>query len=509
MGVIGIILRSPRFVPAFRRRSSLFHHLNSTLSKIPRCLSSTLNPNLVQIFNKLLKVKLRSTMEFQDQGDRFWTNLRKNHPDLQFRLADKNLGIAVLDKTFLETAEHNFLLSEDCLRTVQVNTNPKQLLLLCKQYKIPKPPLKPAGFYLMPKLHKPTLKWRPIFSASSCYTTTISRELHRTLQGWMKQLPYTNIVQDTRQVLQHLDNFQPLPGSIVVSADFSDLYMKLKRKDIQTALEHFANFLKVSDQERKKTFDLLQVLWDFCLFSYADTLYHQTDGIPMGTNCGPDLANLTLLYRNHFASKQPTYLFLRYIDDCFFIGKLTIWERIASRFPSYLNLPTEVGQEGIFLDVHVTLKEDHIVSKLYRKPSFNFNYLSYKSKHPLSTKVAWVRQEFYRIMMIYNSSTDYYHFAQEFVNKLKRLHYPSTLLEIPLWSIGDHLSRLYPIHHTSNKKPDVWITWPIELQHQLQDSFQDCAKILPTLSYKTPREAITLSPNLFRVLSRPPRNTQS
>lgn len=115
----------------------------------------------------------------------------------------------------------------------------------------------------------------------------------------------------------------PTSGIYATTMDFTDLYMKLDRDFIISQVERLGRHCQ--DPLLPALVHAIRVLFNFSHFSWHGRLYRQEVDIPMGTNCGPTLANVTMLGPFIPDSSNPTYvqhsttqyLMLRYIDDVF------------------------------------------------------------------------------------------------------------------------------------------------------------------------------------------------
>ena len=100
------------------------------------------------------------------------------------------------------------------------------------------------------------------------------------------------------------------------------------------------------------TFILIGFLIDNIYVNFGDSIFRQTIGIPMGTNCAPLLANLYLFYYEYkfleqlqkgknFHSKHFKFTF-RFIDDLLSINNKHFREYISQIYPGDLELTLSV-----------------------------------------------------------------------------------------------------------------------------------------------------------------------
>lgn len=152
-----------------------------------------------------------------------------------------------------------------------------------------------------------------------------------------------------------------------ITMDFTDLYMRLDRKFITQQVRRVGALL--NDPEILGLVQAIQIILRFSYFGWDNKLYLQQNGIPMGTNCGPTLANIALLgpylpddlnSPPHFQSQS--FLMLRYIDDVVILTIATSTEdatssinEVLSKWTTDLERTVEPVDHSLhFLDVHGT-----------------------------------------------------------------------------------------------------------------------------------------------------------
>ena len=174
-----------------------------------------------------------------------------------------------------------------------------------------------------------------------------SKTLLEQLNGTNKKLPYTQIS----------------------SWDFSTLYTKIPHLDLKQCLKsliyktyqknrfqkmiitftsaYFGNDVKDGQHafEYDEFVELLEFLIDNIYVYFGNSVFRQTIGIPMGTNCAPLLANLYLFYHEYKflenLSKKKDFhgkcfkLTFRYIDDLLSINNKYFKQHIQSIYPSH------------------------------------------------------------------------------------------------------------------------------------------------------------------------------
>ena len=129
-------------------------------------------------------------------------------------------------------------------------------------------------------------------------------------------------------------------------------------------------------------------------------MYKQNDGLAMGSPLSPLLAEI---YMSHFEDMilnrenkffECIKFWKHYVDDI-----LVVWsgsERQINLFNNYLNsiypkiqFTTEIGNKSIpFLDLQISIINNHFEYQIYRKPSFTDTIIPYSSYDPLNTKLS-------------------------------------------------------------------------------------------------------------------------
>lgn len=221
--------------------------------------------------------------------------------------------------------------------------------------------LKPKGLhnkgglpfmYWMPKFHKAPVGSRFIAASGQCSTATLSKSLSRCLTHVLRTLREKDnknisltgvrryfVVESYDEVSGFLNRWRRSGPNLntvgLYTGDFSTMYTTIPHEALFTAIEHStreafeyaAEELQVGDSICLKvsgsgctwvrgtrvthegdshTFtwrelnSLVRLLVSNTFLTCGDSLYRQTIGIPMGTNCAPVLANLFLYYHEAF-----------------------------------------------------------------------------------------------------------------------------------------------------------------------------------------------------------------
>ena len=119
-------------------------------------------------------------------------------------------------------------------------------------------------------------------------------------------------------------------------------------------------------------------------FSFNETMYHQIEGVSMGSPLGPILANIFVVFqeRRLFDRFPNPSIYLRYVDDTFVSFRscsdaLSFFDKL-NQLHSSLTFTIEEENNGQlpFLDVLVERRDSSFLTSVYRKPTFTGLYLN-------------------------------------------------------------------------------------------------------------------------------------
>ena len=137
--------------------------------------------------------------------------------------------------------------------------------------------------------------------------------------------------------------------------------------------------------------DALTFLLDNIFIRFGTKLYRQVVGIPMGTNCAPLVADLFLFcYERDFMmslsdDKQADVINAfnttsRYLDDILNINNVYFDNMVSQIYPSelQLNKANASDTEAAFLDLHLSISNDIVSTKIYdKRDDFDFEIVNF------------------------------------------------------------------------------------------------------------------------------------
>ena len=281
--------------------------------------------------------------------------------------------------------------------------------------------------YWLPKLHKKPYKARFIANSSSCTTTELSKLLTSCLTAVKKHvIKYCekvyersgkNLFWSIKNSGEILDKLKARDFNVtsLSTYDFSTLYTTfphnlIKDKLIDLIERNFQRegspYLACYDRnafftsEKPKKYhewscqnvcDALTFLLDNIFIRFGTKLYRQVVGIPMGTNCAPLVADLFLFcYERDFMmslsdDKQadvidPFNTTSRYLDDILNINNVYFDNMVSQIYPSelQLNKANASDTEAAFLDLHLSISNDIVSTKIYdKRDDFDFEIVNF------------------------------------------------------------------------------------------------------------------------------------
>ena len=239
--------------------------------------------------------------------------------------------------------------------------------------------------YGLAKVHKPNVPVRPVLSMPGSPYYKIAEKVTK----WLSMVPESKINCSTKKTVDQLKDVTLDTDEVVISFDVSSLYTNVP---VNEAIEEAADRLYSGDfptpPVSKVTFiTLTKLSTTNVILSTHDGLYRQIDGLAMGSQPAPPLANIWL---SKFEPdiKDDAKIFGRYMDD---IQRTIKAEMIETKLHAMnalhpnLKFTIEVEQEGrlLFLDICILHVDSHLHSTWYTKPTdtglvMNFHALALK-----------------------------------------------------------------------------------------------------------------------------------
>ena len=243
----------------------------------------------------------------------------KDHHDFIFKPADKNLGTVVISRISYISLCQSELLKMNLLDLTldDINSEISDCLgrmrewifpLLSAEFQKRIEPLfdlsesdlldRVPVLYCLPKIHKPTLRGRPIVAAFAAPFRILSNYLGFRLNGLLKTAPWIreHLVPDSRSVVRLWEGIS-LPSVqyrlLGIAFDVVEMYPNVPTGHrARRLLRSFLRSQQLPDFEL--LCEILDLVLDHGWFRFRERYYCQKTGLAMGHGHSPPIANLLL-----------------------------------------------------------------------------------------------------------------------------------------------------------------------------------------------------------------------
>ncbi len=300
----------------------------------------------------------------------------------------------------------------------------------------------PSRPYALPKDHKSgPLKGRPIISTCNSVVRPLSQYISDLLAPLVEKHVDSHL-RSTSHFTEVLCKFSMQSFYTFGSLDVINLYGSINLEDDQdcsmpglfTTVSNFFDLHKESSKAPNLTKPDFSAILRWCLL--GDTYFHrgenriQVKGIAMGNCAAP---NLAIIFMHEIECRLKSLcpslaLWVRYIDDCFFVVRstadelLTLANSVCKHIQFTLEMP--VNNTIPFLDTRVHVNDEGLWSfSLHIKPSHSGTCLPFDAYVPTSRKRSLVWSESLRA--IRNSTPEHRESSQSMiVERLISNQYP-------------------------------------------------------------------------------------
>jgi hypothetical protein len=265
----------------------------------------------------------------------------------------------------------------------------------------------PGILYGSPKTHKPNLPLRPILAAYN----TPNFKLAKFLVPILKPLTINEYhVSNSYSFATELKNVTYIDNPIMVSFDVESLFTNIPLEETCNIILELLfpnNDSFVHGFSKKQFTELLNLATSNSYFLFNKELYHQIDGVAMGSPLGPTLANIfmcnleTMIFSNCPNQFKPL-IYKRYVDDTFAlfqnVDQAHLFLNYINSLHKNINFTCELEKDLKinFLDVTVEKSNNSFAISIYRKPSFSGLGMNYFSYVPYIFKINAIKTLVYR-----------------------------------------------------------------------------------------------------------------
>ena len=248
-------------------------------------------------------------------------------------------------------------------------------------------------------------------------------KLAEKVTKWLSVIPESKINCSKQKTVDQLKNVKLDPEEVMISFDLSSLYTNVP---VNEAINDAANLLYSGKYETppvdKETFIALTKLavTDVVLSSH-DGCFRQVDGLAMGSQPAPQLANIWLAKFKE-TIKDDAKIYERYMDDILRSIKESLVEaklREINALHPNLKFTLEVEQDGKlpFLDMYIIHTNNELHSKWYQQPSDTGLVMNFHALAPKKYKRSVIQGLVYRI---YRASS-HWCYVHESLTKAKEI----------------------------------------------------------------------------------------
>ena len=326
-------------------------------------------------------------------------------------------------KTKISNTLNTMLRNDEIVQSVYYNLLPKDCTT--------------PAFYFLPKIHKQNITGRPIISGNNSPTEKISAFIDEHIKQFV---PLTkSYVRDTPDFIKKIEQFSHNGDFYLVTMDVTSLYTNIPNHEglvavTQTLIRENAHFRL----QNRSLITLLQHVLHMNNFQFNGENYLQIGGTAMGTRVAPSYANLFMARLEDRLLANCEYklpLYLRYIDDIFFIFPYS--EADLHKFMHYMNNshPTikfteeHSRSEVVFLDTIVKRLDNKLYTDLYTKPTDTHSYLEYTSSHPRHITQNGPYGQFLRLRRNCFFDNDFNRHADDMAQHYLKRGYPQDLIK--------------------------------------------------------------------------------
>lgn len=304
-------------------------------------------------------------------------------------------------------------------------------------------------FYLLPKIHKPEVKWtipsqvppgRPIVSDCGSETYHTARFIEYYLNPL--SIKHNSYIKDTYHFCNIIRELVIPPTAFLFSMDVSNLYTNIETPAGILAVKNI--FQKYPDSKRpeKEILQLLHINLTRNDFEFNGQFYLQVKGTAMGKVFAPSYANI---YMSQWESsalascpKQPLHYY-RYLDDIW-----GIWDHSEEEFHQFLD---KLNSYCTSIQLTATLSQtsiDFLDTSTYKGPTFNGTHkldikvffketdshsLLYRSSyHPRHTFAGLLKSQLIRFKRICTRDADFKSAVKILFSSLRNRGYTFTML---------------------------------------------------------------------------------
>lgn len=250
-----------------------------------------------------------------------------------------------------------------------------------------------AKFYGLPKIHKETLKLRPIVAGIGSVGYETSKLMKKYLDKWFP--PKDLNIKKSTEVKEAIDKIAVDKDDIMVSFDVVSMFTSIPIRIIIGILEdNRERIKKIEGTDVDIIIRCIGFLIEKCaVFKVNNEHFRQLKGIAMGSVLSPLLARIVMekiiTTTINKLDIKPSF-FKVYVDDSLCVIKRNGVKKLLeelNKFDDNISFTVEVEKDNTinFLDITFIRRENEIVTKWYKKPFASYRFVNYYSEHDIHT----------------------------------------------------------------------------------------------------------------------------
>ena len=278
-------------------------------------------------------------------------------------------------------------------------------------------------------------KGRPIVSCRGYCTTPASRYVAYHIKSLMKSA--STVYTSTNDVVKSLitPSNDDLSDCSLLTADVESLYTCMSWKDTTNAMHVFL------DENNHPMKDLLIDLSSFVLrnnvFEHDGLVYHQENGMAMGTTMAVNVANIFLFVHERTSLsvfRNTIKFFGRYVDDLLLIIKRlsnlpAVKRHMYAKLDAIRLTWSDPSKSIEFLDLIISINDKSTFTiSTFQNPRNAYLYIPFTSDHPRSCFRAFIKAELLRYNHTNSEIAALLAIRDAFWTRLRKRGYPPRFL---------------------------------------------------------------------------------
>ena len=259
---------------------------------------------------------------------------------------------------------------------------------------------KPARIYGLAKVHKDDVPLRPIVSMPA----TAYDNLGKWISNWLNVIPESKINTSSSDVSNEIRNLILSHDESLISFDVTQLYTNVPLDEsIEMAAVKLYQLTDDVPVDMDTFIELAKLACSNILISTQNGYIRQIDGLAMGIQCAPQLANIWMAAFDQSIKGDSTF-YKRYMDDIIRVIKKndieSTLERINNLHPKLVFTKETENNEGkiAFLDMNIIHRQNgKIETEWYRKKTDTGLTINFHALAPMKYKRGMVINLVYRI----------------------------------------------------------------------------------------------------------------